>query len=339
MWTLVTALVIVFFLSAFPVFKVEAGILSAVSYLFGGNNEYIEGLNNKSVQNMALLEAATNFDPNPAKGGGDIKIVDGVALASEGILSAELVQIDGGITNDQISIYVVREGDTLSQIAEMFGVSVNTIKWANDIKGEIQPGESLIILPVTGVKHIVSKGETLASIVKKYKADFDEVLQFNDLNKGSVLAIGDELIIPYVEMNTPSASTKTASTAKIYGAGGPNYDSYYSHPLPGSVITQGLHGYNAVDFGAPYGTPILASAGGKVIIVKDFGWNGGYGLYLVIEHDNGTQTLYSHESSITVSIGDYVEKGDVIGYVGSTGRSTGNHLHFEVRGAKNPFAK
>jgi murein DD-endopeptidase MepM/ murein hydrolase activator NlpD len=118
---------------------------------------------------------------------------------------------------------------------------------------------------------------------------------------------------------------------------GPAISGYFIHPLPGSVRTQGIHGYNAVDFGAPVGTPILASAGGSVLVSRVGGWNGGYGNYVVIDHPNGTQTLYAHNSKNTVWQGQTVVAGQVIGYVGNTGRSTGPHLHFEIRGAKNPF--
>jgi murein DD-endopeptidase MepM/ murein hydrolase activator NlpD len=103
------------------------------------------------------------------------------------------------------------------------------------------------------------------------------------------------------------------------------------------VRTQGIHGYNGVDLAAGVGTPILAAAGGEVIVAKGSGWNGGYGNYVVIKHPNGTQTLYAHMSSTAISSGAQVSGGEVIGYVGNTGRSTGSHLHFEVRGAKNPF--
>jgi murein DD-endopeptidase MepM/ murein hydrolase activator NlpD len=119
---------------------------------------------------------------------------------------------------------------------------------------------------------------------------------------------------------------------------GVNTQNYFSHPVPGSVLTQGLHGYNSVDFGAPLGTPVLAAADGVVIVEKGAGkWYGGYGNYIVIEHDNGTQTLYSHNSKNLVNVGDEVKQGQKIALVGSTGRSTGNHLHFEVRGGTNPW--
>ena len=109
------------------------------------------------------------------------------------------------------------------------------------------------------------------------------------------------------------------------------------HPLPSAVRTQGIHGYNAVDLAAPFGTPIVAAASGRVIVSRSGGWNGGYGTYVVIDHPDGTQTLYAHMSRVAVWQGAQVVAGQVIGYVGSTGRSTGPHVHFEVRGAVNPF--
>jgi murein DD-endopeptidase MepM/ murein hydrolase activator NlpD len=101
--------------------------------------------------------------------------------------------------------------------------------------------------------------------------------------------------------------------------------------------SQGIHGYNGVDLAAPTGTQVLAAASGQVLISRFGGWNGGYGNYIVIKHSNGTQTLYAHNSANYVSVGQWVSQGDVIGLVGNTGKSTGSHLHFEVRGAKNPF--
>jgi murein DD-endopeptidase MepM/ murein hydrolase activator NlpD len=110
------------------------------------------------------------------------------------------------------------------------------------------------------------------------------------------------------------------------------------NPLPGSVKTQGIHGYNGVDLGGvSAGSPVLAAAGGTVIVAKSAGWNGGYGSYVVVQHNNGTQTLYAHLNSVSVNVGQGVSVGEKVGGVGSTGRSTGIHLHFEVRGDANPF--
>lgn len=293
-------------------------------------------------QTMALLQPAVNIDPNPAKGGGNITILNGSALYTEsGPLgtAAEIEEHHPGST--QISVYTVHPGDTLSEIAQMFDVSVKTIVWANDLQnGKITPGQILVILPITGIRHTVLKGETLATITKKYKGDADEIMQYNDIAPGQTLAVGSTIIIPDGEIVAPPAPAKSSGrTSPLRGASGPHMDGYYNWPVNGGVVTQGLHGYNGIDVGASVGTNILASAGGVVIIARQGGWNGGYGSYVVIQHGNGTQTLYAHASAVTVSVGDVVTMGQIIGRVGMTGKATGPHLHFEVRGAANPFTK
>lgn len=288
-------------------------------------------------QNALVLKAARNLDPNPSKGGGNITIVDDSALLSETGPTGTLADIEERPSNGgRISIYVVREGDSISQIADMFGVSSGTIIWANDIKrgSLIKEGQTLVILPISGVQHTVKKGDTLKSITKKYKGDLEEILQYNEIAEDVTLAVGDIITIPGGEIATPVYSS---SGTVVRGSNGPTYSGYYIRPVVGGRKSQDLHGYNGIDFAAPNRTPILASASGTVIISRGSGWNGGYGTYVVIRHDNGTQTLYAHNSQNIVYTGQYVVQGQVIGYVGNTGRSTGSHLHFEVRGAKNPF--
>jgi len=310
---------------------------------FDNNSETVRSISSDSLnsQNMALLQASINSNPNSAQGGGEIVIVDNSALSPETGPSGTMANIEEHSNSDKIATYIVREGDTLGQIAEMFGVSVGTIIWSNDIKrGDlIKNGQVLSILPISGVKHTVKKGETLATIVKKYKGDLKETRQYNNLLENSVLAVGDQVVIPGGLAPLPkSGSRSTVRYNPLRGAGGPEYTGYYIRPISGGRISQAVHGYNAIDFAAPKGTPIVAAASGEVIISKDNGyWNGGYGNYIVIKHNNGTQTLYSHNSSNIVWVGYHVVQGQVIGYIGSTGRSTGPHVHFEVRGAKNPF--
>lgn len=285
-------------------------------------------------QNINLLQAALSSDPNFAKGGGDITVVGDVALLPETGPAGTMVDIEES-QSGQISLYVVREGDTLSEIAKMFRVSVNTIIWANDINPKtIRPGDQLIILPISGTQHTIKSGDTLKSLAAKYRADVREIIQFNNLPADAALTIGDTIIIPDGEVAVAKAPTLTA---RLRGAGGPDYEGYYTRPILGGRKTQGLHGYNGVDLASYVGAPIFAAASGDVIVAKDSGWNGGYGLYVVVAHDNGTQTLYGHLSSLLTYVGKHVVRGEVIGYMGSTGRSTGSHLHFEVRGAKNPF--
>lgn len=326
-----------FMLFGFPAVS-EASITSFFSSIFGGENTEKEiVLVDTNSQNMSLLQAIPNSDPNAAKGGGDIIIVGDEALLSETGPSGTTAEIGEGNSDGKIETYVVKKGDSLSTIADMFKVSINTLVWANDIKNlSIKEGQSLIILPISGIRHKIKSGDTLKSIVLKYKGDLDEVLQYNDMSIDSPLTLGQEIIVPNGQIEPQTNSAKNLNS-KIRGAAGPSYNGYYIRPIQGGRKSQGIHGYNGVDIAAPTGTPIFASASGKAIVSKNYGWNGGYGNYVVIEHSNKTQTVYGHMSKNITYQGQYVEQGQIIGSVGSTGRSTGPHIHFEIRGAKNPF--
>lgn len=244
----------------------------------------------------------------------------------------------------------MRPGDTLSEIASMFGVSVNTIVWANNLGSvrDVHPGDTLIILPVSGVERTIVKGDTFESIAKKYSANAKEIAEFNGLDPAVPLVAGTVIIIPGGEVIAPPAPTRKAGQLEYQhriirepylGGSGPAQPGYYDNPLPGGIITQSIHGWNAIDIGAARGTPIHAAANGTVIVARsNGGWNGGYGNYVVITHDNNSETLYAHMTHAIVSPGQTVMGGQIIGYVGATGLATGPHLHFEVRGAKNPFA-
>ncbi|MEN9614336.1 MAG: hypothetical protein RLZZ347_643 [Candidatus Parcubacteria bacterium] len=313
----------------------NAGFFSSVASFFSKDTASVEvTLVNQNSQKMSLLEASLRPDPLAARGGGDITVVNGSSLLSENGPSGTSADIEESAPSTQISIYVVRAGDTVSGIAKMFGVSVNTIRWANDIGASVHEGQRLVILPISGVTHIVVAGDTVKKIAAKYKADIGEIVQFNNLKPDQVLAVGDEVIVPDAVI---SLAPIGANGKPLRGAGGPNYVGYYIRPIPHAPRTQGLHGYNGVDLGAPVGTPVLAAASGEVLISRNFGWNGGYGQYIVIQHDNGTQTLYGHLSENIAYEGYHVVQGQVIGLSGNTGKSTGPHLHFEVRGARNPF--
>ena len=187
---------------------------------------------------------------------------------------------------------------------------------------------------MSGIKHAVVKGQTLSSLAKKYGADVEDIAAFNGLDSAVALVVGSALIIPGGELPLPKVATPT----NPFRGGGTFLSGFFLNPAPGSVISQGLHGWNGIDLAAKFGTPIHAAAAGTVIVSRSTGWNGGYGSYVVIDHGNAIQTLYSHMSRDIVGAGQRVSAGEVIGYVGATGRATGAHLHFEVRGAQNPFA-
>lgn len=322
----------------------SASFFSIQSFLSNITHETAAAGAKQNSQTIPLLSPATNLNPKPSVGGGDIALVGGAALLSEDGPSGTAADVETALPEaTTISVYTVHKGDTIGGIAKMFNVTTNTIRGANDIKDNtIREGDVLVILPITGVRHAIQKGDTLASIAKKYKADEDEIAKYNDLSDKS-LVVGETLIVPDGELAVAPVVRKT-STKKVgpnlyRGGAGPDLAGYYTWPVNGGVLTQGLHGYNGIDIGAPSGTGILSAAAGTVLIARGGGaWNGGYGNYIVIQHDNGTQTLYAHASKIYVSAGQRVPQGATIGTVGRTGKATGSHLHFEVRGATNPFS-
>lgn len=333
----------IIFLASNIFFKTEAnaGFLSFIEKIWNFGEENKEFA--QSAAFMPLLEAPKNSDLFAGKNSGNINIVGGDALFANSGPLGTILDIQN-MPATQISIYTVRAGDTLSGIAEMFNVDTNTIRYANNIKrgGVIKTGSQLVILPIPGIRYSIKKGDTVKSIAKKFGSEEDDIIAFNDIDLKNGLSEGEVLIIPNGELHEDEhLETKSSSPElpkkKGYGFTYPLYTGYYARPVLGGIKTQGIHGYNGVDLADDCGSPIYAAASGDVIIERSSGYNGGYGKYLVISHANGTQTLYSHNSSNVVKEGSYVKKGQLIGYIGITGRTTGCHLHFEIRGAKNPF--
>ncbi len=265
------------------------------------------------------------------------------AVANESGPSGMMADLyDERSSDTKITTYVVKQGETVSGIAAKFKVSVNTILWSNDIKKAslVKPGMELVILPVTGVKHKVAKGDTIQSIAKKYGADASDVENYNGLDGNAGLKVGETVIVPDGEVKVaPSKPSSPSKPVKIPAniAGGTDVSGYFMRPAPGARVRGIEPGHYGVDIDGETGDPIYAAADGIVSVSKKGGYNGGFGSYVALDHNNGTQTLYAHMSSVLVSAGDSVKKGQAIGLIGSTGRSTGSHLHFEVHGARNPF--
>jgi len=240
--------------------------------------------------------------------------------------------------------YEVKEGDSPAKIAEAFGITTNTLLWANGLSGSsyIKPGQKLVILPVSGVRHEVKSGDTVSAIVKKYGGQEDKIIAFNNLPPDGALKPGMTLIIPDGRM--PAVSTPRPA-APSSGGNLPALSGYFAYPTTGYNWGR-LHYYNAVDIANSCGTPIYAAAAGIIGEAVSTGTcrscNRGYGLYILIEHPNGTKTRYAHLNGLLVSQGQYVNQGQPIGYMGNTGTVyglTGCHLHFEVYGARNPLAR
>ena len=245
--------------------------------------------------------------------------------------------LDFGFKQNQIAEYEVQPGDALSFIASDYGVSVNSIIWANGLTraDNISPGQILRIPPVTGVIHKVKKGDTLDSIAKKYGAEKEKIIRFNRLSDNDILAVDDELVVPDGKMAS-SANVQATTAARFSHL--PDLGDYFLIPSTGRNWGR-IHGRNGVDIANSCGTPIFASADGFAAMVDSVGYNGGFGKFIKLTHSNGTETLYAHASKLLITSGQFVQRGQQIALMGTTGRSTGCHLHFEVHGAKNPLVK
>lgn len=236
---------------------------------------------------------------------------------------------------DNFIVYQIVEGDTLSTIAEKFGLKVGTLLGSNKgLTAKLQIGAEMLILPADGVLHTVAKGNTLSGIANLYDVAVQKIVDFNQL--GDTLSVGEKLFVPGGKLTARLSASGGASQAAYSSL--PSLPGYFALPTDG-LITQGLHGHNGIDFGNRRGAAVYASAAGTVIRVNVGTYNGGYGNLVVMAHANGTQTWYAHLDTALVSVGQEVKQNQQIGTVGSSGRSTGPHLHFEVRGAKQPFAR
>lgn len=240
----------------------------------------------------------------------------------------------------EIIEYEVKSGETVSQIAQKHGIDTDTIKWANDLSSinSVTPGDILKILPVSGVAHTVKSGDTLESVAKRYSVDSQGILNFpfNDIPDDFKISTGQVLIIP--DGQPPEVKTPPKlRTQPQYIAKGPQSPTFsapaggsFIWPTSGSLSSLFAWYHPGIDIPNRSAPAVVASDGGVVALA---GWpdNWGYGNRIVIDHGNGYQTLYAHLSNIYVGAGQRVSRGQAIGQMGSTGRSTGVHLHFEIR--------
>jgi len=234
---------------------------------------------------------------------------------------------------DKIIEHTVQSGDSISTIAQQYGVSTNTILWENNLTwlSTIKPDQKLTVLPTSGLSHTVKSGDTVSAIAKKYQAEADDIIVFNKLADASDITNGEKLIIPN--------GVKPAEVQKVYKPSGSIFKNITTPapaetgskllwPLTSHRMTQYFGWRHAgIDIGDHVGNPIYAADNGKV---ERAGWNTGYGYNLVIDHGNGIKTLYGHASKLLVTAGQTVSRGQLIAEIGSTGWSTGPHLHFEV---------
>lgn len=233
----------------------------------------------------------------------------------------------------EIIKYVVQSGDTLADLARRYHITVETILIENKITARtvLRPGTSLTILPLSGISHKIKKGDTLKKLAATYRADPLRIAEFNQLSEDS-LPVGEVIVIPEGRLPNISSvpSGRPAQTAVSRPPSAVNLARGMLWPTGGRRISQYFNWrHSGLDIAIPIGTPIYASDDG---VVEKSGWNtGGYGYMVLINHGNGIKTLYAHNSKLFAKVGERVNKGEVIALAGSTGRSTGSHLHYEVR--------
>jgi len=250
--------------------------------------------------------------------------------------------VTGEEKRTRILAYTVREGDTPSTVATRFGVSTNTILWGNGISdGDIiRTGDILIVLPVSGVLHTVKSGDDVSEIAKKYDAKVADILAQNGISEDSGLRVGQKVIVPdgyiapvrRVVAEEPEEEPEPQATplpTKPDVAPKPATGLGFIWPTQGRNVSQYFRwGHTGIDIPNKALPPVYAAKEGTVAFS---GWLGGYGRLVIVDHGSGTRTYYAHLSKSYVTGGETVGKGTVIGKVGSTGRSTGPHLHFEIR--------
>jgi len=290
------------------------------------HQSYLDNLGSFRAQPQINIGAIDEEEEMPTiQGGGSIVKPEIVATKKTKRARTEIIE------------YIVLSGDTISTIAEEYEVSVSTILWENDLSAYsiIRPGDKLAILPQSGITHKIKKGETISSIAKNYKADEEKVLEANKLAKDATLQVGDKLVIPggkKVSYTSYTPTTYTGFSAIIDAVKAPNAKptagNKMNWPTEGKRITQYYSWrHHAVDIANKTGTPIYSADAGTVEYV---GWGTGYGNQIVIDHGGGKKTRYAHLSKFYVEKGDKASKGQTIAAMGSTGWSTGPHLHFEV---------
>lgn len=266
----------------------------------------------------------------------------------------------------EVITYTVETGDTLFSIANNFGVKPETVLWGNfevleDNPHLLKPNQVLNILPVDGIYYQWKEGDNLNNVAQTFKANSKEVINYSGNNfdlteiddTGSVIDPGQWLIIPggqreIKDWGPPAITRQNPASARYYGEGhcgtiveGAYGTGTFIWPTTDRSIS-GYH-YNppihpAIDIGGQVGNPIYASDSGVIVYA---GWSDyGYGYLVVIDHGNGWQSAYAHLSAVAVTCGQSVYQGGYIGALGSTGNSSGPHLHFElvINGVKvNPM--
>lgn len=227
-------------------------------------------------------------------------------------------------------VHIVRQGETLWDIAGNYGLSTGELTKLNKLANPniLQTGQKLTIFKTEALQHTVNRGDTLWEISRRYGVSVNEITSINRISNPNSLTVGQQLVIPIDGLPT---GTKAVAAAAASSSARTVISAQFSWPLVGKITSnfgprKGAY-HHGIDIAGSRGAPITAAMAGTV---ERASWIGSYGYAVILDHGNGYKTLYAHASRLLVKRGDRVEQGQRIALVGSTGNSTGPHLHFEV---------
>lgn len=232
----------------------------------------------------------------------------------------------------RILIHTVHRGETLWQVCQLYNLELSTLVAVNQIAdpNSLYPGQRLIIPPTDGQLYRVQSGDTLWLLSRRYGLSMAELLACNNLHDPNSLRVGQLLVLP--GFGEPATAVVASCRPAALPGGG------FLWPVTGPITSPfgprwgTLH--TGLDIGAPYGAEIRAAQAGRV---KEANWRSGYGRTIILDHGDGVETLYAHCSRLLVTAGQAVAAGEAVGCVGTSGHSTGPHLHFEIRVAGRPY--
>ena len=314
----------------------------------------VDGMLHQVQGNDTLAAIAAKYQVDPAAITGYAP--NDVAEPGDLVPNAYILVVGGKMpVREQIESYTVRNGDTIWSIASRFGLEPSTIVWANSLTNAdvLVIGQPLTIPPMNGVLHRVVDGDTLESVAERYGVKPEQIAAFapNGLGGGSSPVPGNDLVVPGGTPPAPpppiiaepaqsdpvvaAPSNPTGAAPTATASSGTRAVGAFIWPATGALTTYfgdnpgyyGSGGHNGLDIANALGTPLLAADGGVVVFS---GWQGGLGYAVAVDHENGFVTWYGHASALAVRSGTRVSRGDVIAYMGSTGNSTGSHIHFVI---------
>lgn len=287
---------------------------------------YLENLTAVKIQPMVDINALDIIDDEVVQAIGE----------QEGSKEEPVLASDVTKKRSEIVEYVVKPGDTISTIGRKFGVTVSTILWENNLNAYsiIRPGDKLSILPDSGVSYKIARGDTLSRIAQLYDVEEADIMKANGITNANKIRIGQSVIIPGGKKSYVAKSSSVYSGIQairdIVKPGNASSKSGTKMQWPAAChrITQYYSWrHTGLDVACPIGTPLYASDSG---VVEYAGWGRGYGNQVLINHGGGKKTRYAHATKLYVVKGQRVSKGEAVAAMGSTGWSTGPHIHFEV---------